>query len=193
MRRRATSALEFAAPDDIDQIDALGRSRIGRDHVPERVLSRRVERQPRCVALRRDDHGHPVAVSVVYALTASATAAIEAGRIVNGSMLTLPDLASTDEGTSLYIGAVVSVPHRGPIAVSLLWRHLVTLFPAHPHIDVLFARAATDRGARLLQRCRFTRLEVESEIQARRVDPALRQALGRGGEIGPSAVSAIRG
>ncbi len=191
--RHSGTALQFARLEDLGVVEVLGRGRIGADHVPQAVLERRVSRQAECVGLRRDHQGDLIAVSVVYALTRSATEAIESGQIVSGAMLDLPDLASSGEAASLYIAAVASVPGCGSTALALLWQHLAGTFAAHGAIDGIFARAATASGARLLERSRFTRLEPPSEIWARRIDTGMRNALGRGGEIDATAIAALLG
>lgn len=163
--------MEFADEEDVERIVALGKARMGDDHVQADVLRARLERQPGCVALLRTSSSEPMACSILYALTEAATADVLNRRLVSGSMLKLEHLALERAASSIYIGSLVSSPGRGIRALDLMLHHLSWLLERHPNAGWLFGRAATHSGAKLLERLHFTALSPPSEIRARQLPP----------------------
>lgn len=160
---QAASAHWLRRSDELCAVDAfLGRF-LGQTGRPELVtLARRAQAHGRVIRCLRDARGSIVASFVLYPLTAAAVGAIVEGRLLSGRDIADDDLVPSGAAPAgWYVAAAAATIGYS----NALLRDLAQQTSAQP--APLFARAATEKGHRLMRRTGFDRIGGESEIWMR--------------------------
>lgn len=154
----------------VPQAAALGRQLIGDAHPDERRLASRLAVDPAALAVAQGPDQQIVALTIVYGLAPAAVERIIAGLMTAGSSLQPSDIRAS-HAAGLYVAMVGGVDGHRVTALRLLFGQLGGLLTRHPAAAILFARAATGAGRRLLSRAGFAPLKAPSEVLSAPANP----------------------
>lgn len=143
----------------MEQISQLGQAALGPGgHPGTDVLRIRLERSPSCVSIvehRRDSTTRLAGYHVIYPLTGAACREILAGRLARGSELRTEHFTRRRSNAGgLYIGMVYGTPAGldRAAAIHSARAAIADAFRESPDLKMVFARAATGPGRRLITR-----------------------------------------
>lgn len=143
--------------DEVEQITRLGQAALGPSgHPGVEVLRARLDRSPSCASIvehRQEGAARLAGYHVIYPLTRAACREILAGRLARGSDLRPEHLTRRSSETGgLYIGMVYGTPTGldRAAAVHSARAAIANAFRESPKLGIVFARAATAPGRRLI-------------------------------------------